>query len=55
MWREALRITRATGLDVSSGVERTPGEKDPDKIRDFIRAAPPRFRDSRAHKLASSA
>lgn len=35
---EALRITRASGVDVSSGVERAPGEKDPDKIRAFIRA-----------------
>ena len=34
---EALRITRASGVDVSSGVERAPGEKDPDKIRAFIR------------------
>jgi len=36
---EALRITRAPGVDVSSGVERAPGEKDPDMIRAFVRAA----------------
>jgi phosphoribosylanthranilate isomerase len=36
---EALRMTRAPGVDVSSGVERAPGMKDPDKIRGFIRAA----------------
>jgi phosphoribosylanthranilate isomerase len=35
---EALRITRASGVDVSSGVEREPGEKDPAKIRAFIAA-----------------
>ena len=35
---EALRVTRAGGVDVSSGVERTPGIKDPEMIRSFIRA-----------------
>jgi phosphoribosylanthranilate isomerase len=36
---EALRITRAPAVDVSSGVERAPGEKDPQKIGAFIAAA----------------
>jgi phosphoribosylanthranilate isomerase len=36
---EAFRVTRAGGVDVSSGVEGTPGRKDPDMIRAFIRAA----------------
>ena len=35
---EALRITRAPAVDVSSGVERVAGHKDSDKIRAFIRA-----------------
>ena len=36
---EALAITHAPGVDVSSGVERAPGDKDPAMIREFIRAA----------------
>jgi phosphoribosylanthranilate isomerase len=36
---DALRVTRAGGVDVSSGVESAPGVKDPDKIRAFIDAA----------------
>jgi phosphoribosylanthranilate isomerase len=33
---EAVRISGATAVDVSSGVERRPGDKDPDKIREFL-------------------
>lgn len=36
---EAIRITGATIVDVSSGVERSPGEKDPDLVRRFLQAA----------------
>ncbi|MCA1527902.1 phosphoribosylanthranilate isomerase [Bradyrhizobium yuanmingense] len=36
---EALRVTRASGVDVSSGVESAPGVKDPEMIKAFIRAA----------------
>lgn len=36
---EALRLTRAGGVDVSSGVESAPGVKDPQMIEAFIRAA----------------
>lgn len=36
---EALHVTRAPAVDVSSGVERSPGDKDPDKIRAFIGVA----------------
>jgi phosphoribosylanthranilate isomerase len=36
---EAVRVTRAGGVDVSSGVESALGVKDPDMIRAFVRAA----------------
>jgi phosphoribosylanthranilate isomerase len=36
---DAVRVTRAGGVDVSSGVERAPGVKDVEMIRAFIRAA----------------
>ena len=36
---EAIRATGAAIVDVSSGVESSPGEKDPELIRRFLRAA----------------
>lgn len=36
---EAVRLTGACAVDVSSGVERAPGTKDPELIRRFIAAA----------------
>jgi len=36
---EALMMTKVPAVDVSSGVERAPGEKDLDKIREFIQVA----------------
>ncbi|MFL5225628.1 MAG: phosphoribosylanthranilate isomerase [Microvirga sp.] len=35
----AVALTGMRALDVSSGVERAPGEKDPEKIEAFVRAA----------------
>jgi len=36
---EAIERTRPWGVDVSSGVEREPGRKDPIKVKNFIAAA----------------
>jgi len=33
---EAVQVSGAAAVDVSSGVERRPGDKDPDKIREFL-------------------
>lgn len=37
--RDAIRIAQPDGVDVSSGVELSPGRKDHEKIREFIRNA----------------
>src|SRR5438067_13400149 len=36
---EAVAVSGATAVDVSSGVERRAGDKDPDKIRAFLKVA----------------
>lgn len=36
---EALRLTGLSAVDVSSGVEHKPGQKDPERIAAFVRAA----------------
>ena len=50
---QAIRVTGANTVDVSSGVERAPGDKDPDRIRAFIAAVhaspPPGFRPAGPH------
>jgi len=36
---EAIRTVRPAAVDVASGVESRPGQKDPAKVEAFIRAA----------------
>jgi phosphoribosylanthranilate isomerase len=45
---EAIGLTGARALDVSSGVERRPGVKDPEKIGAFVRAARAAWAESEA-------
>ena len=45
---EAVGLTGARGVDVSSGVETRPGEKDPARIEAFVKAARAAWTDAQA-------
>jgi phosphoribosylanthranilate isomerase len=43
---QAIALTGARAVDVSSGVERRPGDKDPARIEAFVKAARAAFAGS---------
>jgi len=47
---EAIRIAQPWGVDASSGLESAPGIKDPEKVRQFVKAA---LDEERAHRRES--
>ena len=49
---EAIRMTGAPGVDVSSGVETAPGEKDPDLIHAFVAARAARAAARQPERIA---